>query len=864
MVWDQSCVVLSFDIFDTVLWRRVPRPTDVFAMLGARLRADGMLAPWVTDATFRRVRIAAEQHARASRGALGREVSLFDIWNAMPSGLFIGCAVQELVAVEVAIERELTVVDLDIAALIAAAHKQGVRVILVSDTYFTGEQLASLLERPELGPLSDVQVFRSHEHGVDKASGLWEVVLEDLGLRGEQVVHVGDNEIADHRVPAALGVRTVHYERIDGDFARVLERERQPLDWFGPEDPRLDPDLGDVGLTSLRARTLTAGSGRGSAAEDTAWRYGAAVLGPVLTGFAEWVARTAHESGIATVWCPMREGELLSELVRNAAAARGWAVQAKPLWLSRHVTSLAGLDRFDGETMSEFVGARYQLTVRQLLTMLHLRPGDVPAVAANLDNLLDHEDIVKRVSHALTETPHIRNRLAVTTTTLRERLLASLRASGALGAGEVMLVDLGWGGTIQRQLARVLTMAGVDVTVSGLYLATDERSVWGLMSGLRVEGYLGQAGHPREVVGPLVRSPEVMEQCVNALCGSLIDFAEGGEPVLGPHAGTVAQNTQRRAVRDGIVAFQGQWNRYVAASEGRWPELTTSARCRLADILTCAITAPTVEEAAVFSAWEHEDNFGSAAVTRLVPDDLVPAIPYLSPLDLNDLHMRDVFWPALIAASDPQLGAAARALSVGAVTPSMFESAGERFDTHLRFRTGAHNWHDGPRRRVRINHNGLSFARMSAHAKQDAISAVSLAIPGRPAVVRIDWIEGIASVYGSQNLQVLRWDQPDDFAGMTFADSTWLGGNLVEFHAPHSAVWLPMAAFTQKRVTAIQISVAFALLPQSRVGLSPRLPAAARLARYTGRVREEYQAKGAVGIAAGAVRVALRRLGSGR
>src|SRR6185436_19744435 len=64
VIVDRSCSVLSLDIFDTVLWRRVPRPTDVFAILGSRLRAVGHGPSWITDATFRRMRIAAEQRAR--------------------------------------------------------------------------------------------------------------------------------------------------------------------------------------------------------------------------------------------------------------------------------------------------------------------------------------------------------------------------------------------------------------------------------------------------------------------------------------------------------------------------------------------------------------------------------------------------------------------------------------------------------------------------------------------------------------------------------------------------------------------------------------------------------------------------------
>ena len=105
----------------------------------------------------------------------------------------------------------------------------------------------------------------------------------------------------------------------------------------------------------------------------------------------------------------------------------------------------------------------------------------------------------------------------------------------------------------------------------------------------------------------------------------------------------------------------------------------------------------------MFGNWQHEDNFGSSVITRILPDDLAAAVPYLSPSDLEDLQMRDSFWPALLAASDTRLGTAARALSAGLIEPTIFEPSGEQSATFLRFRTSDDEWHDGPSRRVRIN-----------------------------------------------------------------------------------------------------------------------------------------------------------------
>lgn len=858
MITDKSCAVLSLDIFDTILWRRVPRPTDIFAIVGSRLREAGICPAWLTDATFRRMRFVAEQNARESRGSLGSEVSLFDIWRAMPLEVFGNALVEELVDTEVEVEREFTVVDLDIAEVIGLARKHDVPVVLVSDTYFTEDHLRYLLDRPELGSMADVRVFRSHQHGLDKGSGLWEIVLNDLGRSPDQVLHIGDNEEADYEVPAELGIRTVHYQRIDERFAHVLEREHEQVEPFGPFASYLDPRHGDFGLTSLRAKTLQANGSDSESTVDASWRYGAAVLGPVLTGFAEWVARKAHESGTRVVFCPMREGEMLSALVNNAAQARGWKVEAKPIWLSRHVVSLAAVESFDTESLHQLIRRGYQLSVRQLLAMLHLRTGDVPSLAGELDTILDNGIVCEQVSIALTETPHIRNRLAARSAAVRDRLVKVLRASGALDHPELTLVDLGWGGTIQFYLAQALRNANIEVTPAGLYLATDDRSARVYLAGLRAEGYLAQAGHPQEIAATLSRSPEVLEQCVNALCGSLVDFREDGSPILGAVADSPSQNAERQAVQDGMLAFQRQWNRYVDNSDGTWPDLTGSARERLANIIVSAIKTPVTDEAAVFGNWRHEDNFGSSVVTRLLAEDLIPAIPYMSPNDLDDLKMRDSFWPALIASSDPSLAAAVRALSTGEIDSSAFEPSGEPFDTQLWYHTIDDKWHEGPSRRVRINHNGLSFARMDFEAGET--DRISLAIPGRPAVVRIDWIE-LRVIAGGRVLgHPLRWDKPEDFSGLTYIDCRWLGANMVEFMSPGAAVVLPVAARSGANVTSAQITVAFAMLPQSMSRFAHRLPLGSKFARISGRLRDEYRVRGATGVAAGAARVALRKL----
>src|ERR1700747_550792 len=73
---------LSLDCFDTLLWRRVPKPADAFHLLGEELRERGALAGGMSAATFATMRIAAEQLARHRKlGQTGsHEINLGDIY----------------------------------------------------------------------------------------------------------------------------------------------------------------------------------------------------------------------------------------------------------------------------------------------------------------------------------------------------------------------------------------------------------------------------------------------------------------------------------------------------------------------------------------------------------------------------------------------------------------------------------------------------------------------------------------------------------------------------------------------------------------------------------------------------------------
>ncbi|MEM1335517.1 MAG: HAD family hydrolase, partial [Actinomycetota bacterium] len=222
--------LLTSDIFDTLLWRNAAMPHDLFVVLGAELVVANDVPDYVTAEDVLDARIHAERRARnAAENAYGvGECTIDEIWTRMPSTWLerIG-GIDAGVRAEVGMEaRHLRPIEPAIE-LLHDAHAAGVDVALVSDTYFSTEQLLHLFASigVELPPLAFVAA--SSEHRDNKAGTLLAHALAHRGADPRRVLHIGDNPHADAVAAADAGTHFVgldipHAERIGPAMPRAL------------------------------------------------------------------------------------------------------------------------------------------------------------------------------------------------------------------------------------------------------------------------------------------------------------------------------------------------------------------------------------------------------------------------------------------------------------------------------------------------------------------------------------------------------------------------------------------------------------------------------------------------------------------
>ncbi|MGI8750603.1 MAG: HAD family hydrolase [Thermoleophilaceae bacterium] len=735
-VRDGSAAVLTLDVFDTFLWRKVPEPANAFFLLGARLDVEGCLAPDIDGSSFAELRSRAERRARELRAHQGggEEVTLSEICELVPRWA-LRISPYELAEKEVALERSLLVADLDVTELARDAKERGLRVACVSDTYFSEGHVRSFLDSGPAGAVEVDHVFVSSDYRVGKTGGLWRIVINALGVDPSKVVHVGDNHEADVAASGRAGVRGVYFERRPPELARVIGRE--DLHGVAP----LSPYHGDYGMTALRSKVLHRTERRGQPVElHPFWSFGAGSLGPPMAGFAEWVHERAADAGAGRVFCMMREGRLLSQLVNAAAPAAQTAAVAQPIWLSRQVCARASI--FDGSAaeIATMFQRRRMPTVGELCSTLGVQPDEVAGFAELANARLSEPHLARRLVDGITADAELRARIVASSAQLRARLVRYLEELRPPGADRLLLLDLGWGATIQTLLDSLLRGAGSDLRTVGLYLMTTDRAAERMLDGTEAHGYLANAGHPQRMVEAFMRSPELLEQICMPDHGSQIDLDERLDPVLGPIEALPIQAAEREAVQKGIAAFQREWVRYRTTLPDELAPLHEYGQDRLRSVMGRAMTAPTADEAQLFAGWLHDENFGSFGLEPLVSAPSVRSARYLEPRALMETSMSDIYWPfGLAALHDEHLVRAVEAMNTGVVPWDEFSSGLESGDVEIYCDRG---W--GFRRQGmavvegRRNRLGLSYA--GGTVVGDVIRRVRIDPAKGACVLRMDWI----------------------------------------------------------------------------------------------------------------------------
>ena len=197
--------VVSFDIFDTLIFRAVDTPIDAFYFMGEQLGISN----------FRGIRTWAEYDARVKCYDANNhtEIGLEDIWKNLIEDAGDICSVEEGMELEINTEIDLCYANPFMLEVWKRLKELGQEIVIVSDMYLSSEMLVRILSKAGYNDLP--QIFVSCEHGVSKADGkLYRLVKNKYA--GKSIIHVGDNPHSDDKMAHKSGLDVYLYPNING------------------------------------------------------------------------------------------------------------------------------------------------------------------------------------------------------------------------------------------------------------------------------------------------------------------------------------------------------------------------------------------------------------------------------------------------------------------------------------------------------------------------------------------------------------------------------------------------------------------------------------------------------------------------
>ncbi|MBV8651094.1 MAG: hypothetical protein JO255_06470, partial [Alphaproteobacteria bacterium] len=610
-------IALSLDVFDTFLLRRTTTPEGVYEHVFTRLDMPGGAA---LREAFVQHRILAESKARRKKrdkyGAT--EVTIEQIYAEFPLHVFGGAltvgpsqgARSALVEAEFAAECELCFVNDEIFALYREARALGLRVGFISDTYWPRLSLEKLLRRfaPEL--VCDF-VLPSCDHGRGKASGLFQVYLEQQRLLPGQALHIGDNPGADVEAPRRLGMQAIHYPQAPDTLRSLFQREAALGRLLNGDGAGRSPRL-DGGLRAARRRAARQLGGEGIAP-----LIGATVLGPLLAGFQRFL-----ENRLAALAAPGRKLEIVF-LARDAFLMKAvWdRMTDRPahyLEINRRVCMVGSSDEI--EPLQEFFEQVPMVDGVQVGALLKRRLPDVEAFldgatggavtgtafAKVLPALIDDGDL-RELSHAM-----------------RRQLLTYIASTVEAfdACTDLVLVDIGYRGSIQTALRGIFARAAIDKRIHGVYLLAASDAFAHLPDGDTAAGYLDDASLSPQAMSHVLRNVAVLEQLCCAPVGSVRHYAGAAvQREVDPRP--AAQLALCRDVQRACLAFVDLYPALAKTTGADAFSDIDRARHWAAMLLTRFLLLPTAAEMSAFGGVRHEVNLGSSATIPLIDGDAV-------------------------------------------------------------------------------------------------------------------------------------------------------------------------------------------------------------------------------------------------
>lgn len=322
------------------------------------------------------------------------------------------------------------------------------KTLFLSDFYMSTTMLRRLLSAKGLNALVADGVS-SCDIGFNKRSGqLFRHIHAVHGVSPAEHVHVGDNPWSDVESPQKLGATSLHFLP-ETAHAERLERERL----FSSREALFERVRCECSTLAERASDGMPGK------QAAAFRLGAEAA-PLFIGFALWIAEQAVVEKLDRIYFLTREGEFFHQVYSDLLPRDKFFGRNLPpsdiLAVSRLATFAASMQNVTIEEMSRIWALFKSQSVSGLFSTLGLAVEDftpeLEEVGLNVGDVIDNPSSHSALMR-LFRTDAFIAAVKHSVRSQRQVVYGYLEQNGLPLSKRVGVIDIGWRGTIQDNLA---------------------------------------------------------------------------------------------------------------------------------------------------------------------------------------------------------------------------------------------------------------------------------------------------------------------------------------------------------------------------------------------------------------------------
>lgn len=333
----------SFDIFDTLITRKVAIPKGIFVLMKDIINQSPQFADLPNDVktNFFNYRTNSEFYLRQINNQWndGKDISLDMIYNHIQHTYFLtNEQTQAIKELEIQLELDNIIPIKENIEKLKVLLEKGKRVVLISDMYLPEYIIKEMLLKCD-PVLCQVKLYLSSTLGFMKTKqALFHYVKEQENVEFREWTHMGDNKFADFFCARKLGIKAVLYP-----YVKFKEYEKSLL-VANSQNSFVQISLGCA--KNIRLNKFP---------NDEKAQLGASLAGPILFPYIYWLLDQAQKRGIERLYFIARDGYILKLIADLIIKENNLPIKTKYIYGSRKAWRISALNLDDDELYRQFI-----------------------------------------------------------------------------------------------------------------------------------------------------------------------------------------------------------------------------------------------------------------------------------------------------------------------------------------------------------------------------------------------------------------------------------------------------------------------------------------------------------------------------